>query len=119
MGKFLDKPYIQNPDSIQHSVSEIHMVSDIGTPTNVSNSLGVTSVLDTDFTWIDTSATRQRLQLNQIDIQATATGTRRHLVGWDGTAVVFATPVTEKAVENEAVYATPADLDVADITFNA
>lgn len=119
MGKFLAKAYIQNPDSIQDNVTAIHMVSDSATPTDVSNSLGSVAVDDADFTWDDTGTNQQKLQLATQNITATGDGVRRHLVGWDGAAVVFATPVTNEYVQTDHVYATPADLDVADVTFNA
>lgn len=119
MGKFLDEPYIQNPDSIGSNVTEIHITSDSSTPTDVSNTLGSVSVSDTDFTWSDVSTTNQDLQLASKDITYNADGIKRHLVGWDGASVVFATPVTEENVANGQVQATPANLSVADVTFNA
>ena len=116
MGFYVDKAGIKDADGIKDRVTAVHLTSDAATPANITNSLGSVSVTSGDFSWSDVSATNQALVLAVKTITATGAGTSRHLVGWDGTSVVFATPVAAKNITSGYGYDTPTGLAVANIS---
>lgn len=115
MSKYVPDSYLDKiADAIMADTTHVHMVSDTATPTDVTNSLGSVAVTSGDFTKAAGDTSGRKVTLASKNITATADGQKRHIVGWTGTAITFATPVTVESIANANIYAIPA-IDIIEV----
>ena len=115
MGKLIPDEYLDKiADAIIAAVTHIYMVDDSATPTDISGTLGNVAVGSGDWTKSAGDTSGRKLTLATQNITATTDGQKRYIVGWDGSAVVFATPVTVESIANGNIYEIPA-IDIIEV----